>query len=237
MGRHPVHDAAHPVLADAVVQLGAAGGLRRLDLGALDRDPVVPGEVGRPGHQTGQPGGRGVDALVDGVTRGQLGAGLERRQLVGPPRDAPAGLRRLPGHPVAVPCREALFPLLARRRATGHLLPVEGTHLVGHPEGLVGGQAQEPLGHPDLVGPERRPVGGGGIGQLGRRPTDVAPQHQQRGLGVGAVARSLQGFADGGLDAVDVVGHLTEIAHVPAVGLETLLDVVVVGRARSARRW
>ena len=68
------------------------------------------------------------------------------------------------------------------------------------------------------------------VGQLGRGPADVAAQDEQVRLGVGPVSRVIEGFTDGRLERVDVVRHLAEIVHAPAVGLEALLDVVVVGQ-------
>ena len=230
MQRHAGHDAAHAVLADAVVQLDAAGVVPRLHGGPLDQYPVVARQVGRAGHQTGQSGRGGVDALVDGVARGQVRPRLERRQLLVPAVDAAPGLRRLPGRPVAVPGGEALLPGRPVGRAAGDLLAVEGAHLVGHPEGLVGRQPQDLLGHPDLVGAEGAAVGGRRVRQLGRGPADVAAQHEQRRPGVGAVAGELEHLADGRLQAVDVVGHFAQVAHPPAVGLEALHRVVVVGQ-------
>jgi hypothetical protein len=40
----------------------------------------------------------------------------------------------------------------------------------------------------------------------------------------------LHGLPDGGFEPVDVVGHLPEVAHIPAVGREALGHVVVVGQ-------
>ncbi len=58
----------------------------------------------------------------------------------------------------------------------------------------------------------------------------MAAQHQEVRLGVGPVGRLLQRLADGRLQPVDVVRHIAEVADAPAVGLEALLDVVVVGQ-------
>ena len=114
--------------------------------------------------------------------------------------------------------------------APGDLLAVEVAHLVGDPEGLVGRQAEELLGHLDLLGAEGRAVGGRGVGQLRRRPPDVAAQHQEGRLGVGGVGRLLERLPDGGLQRVHVVGHFAQVAHAPAVGREALGHVVVVGQ-------
>ena len=56
-----------------------------------------------------------------------------------------------------------------RSAPAGDLLAVELAHLVGDPEGLVRREAQDLLGHLDLLGAERRAVGRGGVGQLRAR--------------------------------------------------------------------
>ena len=70
----------------------------------------------------------------------------------------------------------------------------------------------------------------GGVGEMGRRPADVAAQHQQVRLGVRGVGRVLERLADGGLEGIDVVGDLAQVVDAPAVGLEPLDRVVVVGQ-------
>ncbi len=62
----------------------------------------------------------------------------------------------------------------------------------------------------------------------------MAAQHEEGGLGVGPVGRLLDRLPDGGLQRIDVVGHFAEIAHAPAVGLEALGHVVVVGQLGGA---
>ena len=133
---HAVHDRPHGELADAVVHLVAARGVRRLDARVLERHAVVAGQVGRAGQEAGQSGRGGVDALVDGVPGGQLGAGLEGRQVVGPagqararpgppprrhgrrprPRNAPSR-RRGPRRPGRSPGRRSRAPRRAPRRS------------------------------------------------------------------------------------------------------------------------
>ena len=226
---HAVHDGAHPVLADPVVHLGAAGGGPRLDHRPLDQDAVVPGEVGGAGHQARDASHRGVDALVDGVPCGQHGPRLEAGQVRRPAGQTVPGLPGVPGAAVAVPGLEAGDPGGALALAPLDLLGVEGADLVGHPERLVRGQPEDLLGGADLLFTERGAVRLGGVGEVRRGPTDVAAQDEEGGLGVRAVGRLLQHLVDGRLQSVDVVGHLAEVADAPAVGLEAAHDVVVVG--------
>ncbi len=66
-------------------------------------------------------------------------------------------------------------------------------------------------------------MGLGGVGVLGRRVPDVAAQHDHaRAGGLG------HRLAEPGLERVEVVGHLTQLHDVPAVGLEPLGHVVGV---------
>ncbi len=172
--------------------------------------------------------------LVDGVPGGQFGAGLERGQVVGPAGQAVPGVCGVPGRPVALPGGEAFPPGRVQLGPACDLLAVELAHLVGHPERLVGREPEDLLGHPDLLGTEGVPVRVRRVGQLRRRPADVAAQHEQVRLGVGAVGGCLERLADGSLQPVDVVRHLAQVAHAPAVGLEALGHVVVVGQLGRA---
>ncbi len=73
-------------------------------------------------------------------------------------------------------------------------------------------------------------MGGGRVGQLGSGPADVTAQDEQVGLGVGPVGRVLEGLTDGGFEPVDVVGHFSQVADPPAVGLKASDRVVAVGQ-------
>ncbi len=226
---HAVHHRAHAVLSDPEVQLRPSGRPRLQRVGICELHAVVAGEVRRAGNEAGQLVGGGVDALIEGVPRRQLGARLEVGEVVVPPGEAVTGMGRVPGGAVTAPGGEALLPGGALLRPAADLQAVELAHLVGDPERLVGRQAQDLLGGADLRLAEGGPVRLRGIGQVGRRPPDVAAQHQQVGLGVGAVGGEVQRLPDRRLQAVDVVGHLAQVAHTPPVGLEALDRVVAVG--------
>ena len=230
MRRHAVHHRAHAVLADPVVDLDPAGRLACLYLGALHLHPVVARQVRRSGQEAWKARRRGVDALVDCVPGRQLGASLEGGQVVGPAREPVAGLRGVPGRPVPLPGGKALGPGGPLLRPPRDGAAVEVAYLVGDPERLVRRQAQDLLGRSDLVLPERIPVRRRGVGEVGRRPADVAAQHEEGRLRAGPVGGLLEGLADGGLEAIDVIGHLAEVVHPPAVGLEALGHIVVVSQ-------
>jgi hypothetical protein len=98
--------------------------------------------------------------------------------------------------------------------------------VVGHPERLVLGQAQDRLGDLDLVLAQGVAVGVGRVGELGRRVADVAAQDEQRGPPVGLVT----GPAQRRLERVEVVGDLAQVVDPPAVRLEAPGGVVGVGQ-------
>ena len=125
-------------------------------------------------------------------------------------------------------------PLGVLLRSAGDLEFVEVAHLVGNPEGLVRRKPEELLREADLVRGEGIAVRLGGVGQMRRRPADVAAQDEQVRLGVGCVGGVLERFADGGLEGVDVVRDLAQVVHPPAVGLEPLDRVVVVRQLGGA---
>ena len=58
---------------------------------------------------------------------------------------------------------------------------------------------------------------------VGRRSPDVGAEDDQRGPFVTG------GLAECGLDRPGVVGHLTQVDHVPAVGLESCWSTVGQG--------
>ena len=154
------------------------------------------------------------------------------------PGEAVAGLRGVPGRPVPLPGGEALGPggpLLrpARdRRCRRSRAPRRGPRTsrpAGSPRiSLVARISSSPKGSPCAAAVSVR----WGDGQpMWLRST------RRVGCASGPSAGCVEGLADGGLEPVDVVGHLAEVAHPPAVGLEALGHVVVVGQlGRSVDR-
>ncbi len=68
----------------------------------------------------------------------------------------------------------------------------------------------------------------------GAGPADVAAQHEQIGPGVRTVGRVFERLAHRRLQDVDVVGDFAQVPHPPAVGLEPLHGVVVIGQLGRA---
>ena len=118
---HAGHGRAHGVLADPVVDLVALGVLGGLVDTVRQLHARVAGEVSGPGHQPRDHLGGGVDAPVDRHARGQAGAGLEDRKLLGPALEAATVLARLPHAPCPRPRRRSApaTPRAAPRRARG----------------------------------------------------------------------------------------------------------------------
>ena len=159
VARHAGHGRRHGVLADPEVDLGTTGSLGGLVDGVVELHPRVAGEVGRARHQPGDGVGGGVDALVDRHPGGDARAHLEHREALRPSRQPPAALARLPYRLVAVPAVEAGLPPLPVGLAAPEGTPVVLDHLVGDPEGLVGGEPEDGLGLADLVLAQRGPRG------------------------------------------------------------------------------
>ena len=67
-------------------------------------------------------------------------------------------------------------------------------------------------------------MGVGGVGLVRRGPADVAAQQDHR-----RPVLDGHGPSQGRLEGVGVVGHLADVVGVPAVGVEALGHVVVVG--------
>src|SRR5208283_3412902 len=205
---------------DAEVELGTSRMATGLDLcGGTEVGARVAREVAGAHDKARDLPARGCQALVDGLACGQLRARLEAGQALGPARKAAPAEAGLEALPVADRDRLALLPGLALGPAASCPLPVEGGHLLGDVEILLG-QAQQGLGEAYLLGAERLSMRLFGVGAVGRGPADVAAQHQQR-----RTVRFGHGAAQPRLEGVEVVGHLPEGLDVPAVGLEAFNDV------------
>ena len=180
---------------------------------AVELGAGVAGEVGAAGDQPGHDVGDGVEARLDGVAGGDLLAGSKVGSFPASPRGpGPRGRRRArPGRrstpPGAPPTPRGLRRGDAR---AGRTRPRRRA-----PRTLVGRQAEDLLGEPDLVLAERVAVGLRRVGELGRRPADVAAQHDQR-----RPVLDRHGPAQRRLEGVGVVGDLADPVDVPAVGLE-----------------
>ena len=150
-----------------------------------------------------------------------LGAGLEAGQAVGPARQAApreAGLEPLP---VADRDGLALLPGLARGPAAACPLRIEGGHLPGDVEVLVGGQAQQGFGKAISSAPSGSPCASLVSVRWGEGQPMWLRSTSSDGRSASAMARR-----SARLEGVQVVGNLPEALDVPAVALERFDDVV-----------
>ena len=206
------------MLADAEVQVAAAGVRGAEVAGPLERQPRLAGrgQVRRAAHQPGHVLRQGVEHLAGGVARGlALGVGREGRQVLVPALGELAAL-----HPVEVVGQlGVLLAVLLEAGAPGLVqLPAALADAVaevlvdavGHEELGVLRPAVVPLGQPDLLLAERLAVGGAGVLLVRRTPGDVAIDDDQRR----PVARLLED-AEGAVEHLQVVG-VADAGDVPA---------------------
>ena len=238
--RQAVDDRRHGVLADAEMEIAAAGtaGLEVARAGELQRRLVRRAEVGRAAQEPGNVLGEHVQHLARGVAAGDaLGVGREARQVAVPARGqlAPLHLVDLGGE-----LRELLRGSRRRappsaRRAAAPRAPMPASKCshdaVGHEELGILRPAVGALGEPDLVVAQRLAMGRGGVVLVRRAVADVAVEDDQRRPALG-----LAEDRERVLDALEVVG-VADAQHVPAVGEEARGDILGEGDAACCLRW
>ena len=201
----PVHDRAHPMLANAEMDV-AAGVILGLHVAAVlhvgERGGV---EIGGTAHQAGQELRRllddGLPVLARGFRRGRVRD--RRRQLLGQIfRDLLVGQRapqlrllRTCALPLAEPALPVLVALLQLLDPSGP----ESPDLVGDQEGGVERPAQVLLRGFRLVFSERRAVHLVGVGLMWRPEPDHRPHADQGRSRIGL------GCPDGAIDRLHVV--------------------------------
>ena len=129
--------------------------------------------------------------------------------------------RRVVGEQL-LPFRPRVGPALSHMR--GEMLP----HAVRYHEEFVGIEAEELLGAPDLVRPERLAVRGGRVVLAGRAVADMAVHVDQRRLIVGRK----EGVV-GRRELAEIIG-IRDMDHVPAIRLEAFRHVLGEGDAGVA---
>ena len=226
--RQPVHDRAHRVLADAEVQIPAAGAGGLEISGACEgqRRLVRRTEVGRATQEPRDVLREDVQNLARGLpARQPLRVGREHREVTVP------ALRQLTSlHPIDLRRQirvlgsvrgEELRPCAMR---FGAALPDAGSEVladtVRDEERRVLGPAVDALREADFLVTERLAVGGGGALSVGRAVADAAVEDDERGPALGLLKDP-----ERVLDAIDVVG-VADAQHVPPVGQEAGRDVL-----------
>ena len=169
-----------------------------------------------PPHSSGSAAGEGVDHRAGGLAGGHRGAGVVRRQVVGPALGQPAGEHAVElGGAVRVlraPVVEALLPLGVQRAAAVDDLARVCEDLGGHVEALGRVEPERLLGGRDLLGAQGGAVRLAGVLGVRGRPGDDRPDRDDAGP-VGRVAGGHESLVQR-LHVVDVLDAL----GVPAVG-------------------
>lgn len=233
VGGETVHDSGHGMLTHTVADVATSpvtdAILWRLEVdGVLPAGVVGASQVSRAGHKLGN---GIVDLLEDSL--GQLAGGDSGvSRLVGWQVLLPA-LRQLAGqtaHQVSMLFRvrssvllEEVVPLLLLGSTLGRVLAVEVVDLLGDDEALLRVETEELLDALGVVRLQGVTVHTAGTLQLGT----VANGGGQ--LDDGRLVLDGLAPADRGLDAVKVVVTVLDPLGVPAVGLETLHDILGEG--------
>ncbi len=192
----PVDDGSHAVLAHPEVDVAARRSLGTEVGGTDDVRLRRAGEVGRAADQSGSHPGEDVEGRAGGCPGGhRLARHPLRRQV--------HRFRRVVGIPAFSQ------PVVGRQRGIAYLLPLAAgsgvlfhpggevvPNLVGYQEKLIERPPHRLLRSRDLLGPERRPVGLGGVLLGGCPVPDVGAAQQERWL-VCHRQRRLGGLGDG----------------------------------------
>lgn len=230
VGSKTVHDSSHGVLTDTVAEV-AAGPVTNVVLRGLEVDGVLPAgvvgasQISRAGKQLGDDT---VDLLQDGLgqlTGGDSGVG----GLVGGQALLPT-LRKLASKTTSEVSvlilvlrgvfLEELVPLLLLSSTLRSSLVVEVVDLLGDDEALLGVEAELGLNTLGIVSLQGVTVNATGALQLGTE-TDGGGQTDNGGL-----VLNLTALLDGLLNGLKVIVTVLDPDVVPAIGLETLHDIL-----------
>jgi len=102
-------------------------------------------------------------------------------------------------------------------------------HLIGHQEFRILGPAIEPLGEADLLFPQGLAVGGRRILAVGRAITDMGADDDQ-GRAILFPARLFEGRGQ----CLQIIGPVSHVPYVPAIGLEAQGRIVGAGKGRAS---
>ena len=183
-------------------------GSARLGGGPGHGHPGVAGQVGGPGHQPGDRSAGGVEAGLDGLAGGHGPvARSEGRELRLPAGHTVALLGRRPSAALSpVPGGKARCQARPHGLAPGNAARYRSSTSSGTQKVWSAGRPRMLLGQPDLLGGEGSPWALAVSIRWGDGSADVAAQDDQRGpvlVGLGP--------ADGRLEGIEVVGHLTDV--------------------------
>ena len=228
MGRHPVHDSAHAVLADAEMDEAAFGRRAGERADTLDGRTGVASEVGAAADQFGDGGDERVEALAARGSGRNVLARLVHRKAgvpVGGEGAVDAGVELL----ATVAGRsDTVGPDAHKPGVAPSCGPVHGKDVGGNEE-VLRRQTEDDLGLGDLLGAERLAVRGRRVHAGRGREADVAAETDEgRLVGDGHAPPQC------GLERVEVVGDLADLVDIPAVRPEAHAGVVAIGQLRRA---
>ncbi|CAB4620637.1 unannotated protein [freshwater metagenome] len=163
---HPVHDRAHCMFTDAVVDLTSVAVEFGEGIGTIDLDAGVSGQIGAATGETGDQRDQCVDNLLAGIAGGNTLADTPRRKGVLPAGKSFASESGIEFLPVLGPGRVHGIPCDAGFASAQPCLPHVLDHVLRRPERFVR-HSQKCFGGGDLVGTERVAVSMGRIGELG----------------------------------------------------------------------
>lgn len=230
VGRETVHDSSHAVLTHTIAQV-ATRPVTNTEVRGLEVNGVLPAgvvgasQISRSGEQFRD---STVDLLEDSL-RQLAGSDSRVRRLVGREVLLPA-FRQLASQTasevlvlslvLSAILLEELVPFLLLGGTLSGVLVVEVVHFLGDDEGLLRVETEELLDVLDVVRLQRVSVDTTGTLELG---TETNGRGQ---LDDGGLVLDLLAPPDGGLDTLKVVVTVLDPLGVPAVGLETLQDIL-----------
>lgn len=233
VGSETVHDRSHGMLTHTVAEVATRPVtdtvLRGLEVnGVLPAGVVGTSQIGRSREQLRQ---SRVNLLEDSLGQltgsdsgvGRLVGGKVLLPALGQLASQTAGEVLVLGLVLRAVLLEELVPFLLLSGTLGGVLVVEVVHLLGNDEGLLGVETEGLLDVLDVVGLQRVSVDTTGTLQLGTE-TNGGGQLDDGGLILNLLAP-----LDGGLDTLEVVVTILDPLGVPAVGLETLQDILSEG--------
>lgn len=233
VGSETVHDGSHCVLTHTVAEV-AAGPLANAVLRGLEVNGVLPagvvgaGQIGGTGQQLGDDT---VDLLEDGLGQlaggnGGVGGGVGGEALLpalGQLARETAGEVSTLGGVLLLVLLEQGVPLLLLGSTLGGVLVVQVVDGLGNDEALLGVEAEQLLDVLGIVGLEGITVNTASTGKLGAEANGGGQ------LDDGGLVLDLLALADSILNGLEVVVTVLDPLGVPAVGLETLHDILGEG--------
>jgi hypothetical protein len=233
VGSKAVHDSSHGVLTHTVADV-ATGPLADAEVRGLEVDSVLPAgvvgasQISGTRDQLGNDIVNGLEAGLGELTRSDSGIGrLVDGELLLPALGKLTGKTASEvstlGLVLSSVLLEELVPLLLLGGTLSGVLVVQVVDLLGNSEALLRVEAEQLLNTLGIIGLEGVAVNTAGALELGAE-TNGGGQ-----LDDGGLVSNLLTLANGSLDTREVVVTILDPLSVPAVGFETLEDILGEG--------